>query len=105
MSYKIVVLDIGKTNKKLFVYDENLQCLNPDEEGVQFDPVSWETPSGVELECDDMGSIMIEENVVKAAGASFRMTEETLRELVAEAGFTPRRRNFFYELQPDPEGV
>jgi sugar (pentulose or hexulose) kinase len=57
MSYKIVVLDIGKTNKKLFVYDENLQCLNPGEEGVQIDPVTWQTPSGVELECDDMESI------------------------------------------------
>lgn len=53
--------------------------------------------------CDDMGSIMIEENVVRAAGASFRMTEMTLRRMVTEAGFTPRRRNFFYELLPDPE--
>src|SRR5690606_15007930 len=52
--------------------------------------------------CDDMGSIMIEENVVRAAGANFRMTEQTLRDLVIEAGYQPRRRNFFYELQPDP---
>ena len=55
--------------------------------------------------CDDMGSIMIEENVVKAAGASFHMSEKTLRELVAEAGFIPRRRNFFYELLPEPEAL
>lgn len=53
--------------------------------------------------CDDMGSIMIEENVVKAAGASFRMDEPMLRRLVSEAGFTPRRRNFFYELLPEPD--
>jgi len=53
--------------------------------------------------CDDMGSIMIEENVVRAAGAAFRMTEQTLRNLVTEAGFEPRRRNFFYELQAEPE--
>lgn len=52
--------------------------------------------------CDDMGSIMIEENVVKAAGASFRMDEPTLRRIVREAGYTPRRRNFFYELLPEP---
>ncbi len=52
--------------------------------------------------CDDMGSIMIEENVVKAAGANNRMTEPFLRRLVEEAGFTPRRRNFFYELLPEP---
>ncbi len=57
MSYKTIVLDIGKTNKKMFVYDENLQCLNPDEEGVQFDTVNWETPGGQVLECDDMESI------------------------------------------------
>ena len=55
--------------------------------------------------CDDMGSIMIEENVVKAAGANFRMTEETLRRIVREAGYTPRRRNFFYDLLPEPEGL
>jgi cyclic dehypoxanthinyl futalosine synthase len=55
--------------------------------------------------CDDMGSIMIEENVVKAAGANFRMTEAYLRNLVSEAGFTPRRRNFFYELLPEPENL
>jgi cyclic dehypoxanthinyl futalosine synthase len=53
--------------------------------------------------CDDMGSIMIEENVVRAAGANFRMDEENLRNLVREAGFIPRRRNFFYELLPEPQ--
>ncbi len=47
--------------------------------------------------CDDMGSTMIEENVVKAAGAEFRMDEPTLRRLVTEAGFQPQRRSFFYE--------
>ncbi|MCC6547501.1 dehypoxanthine futalosine cyclase [Candidatus Sumerlaeota bacterium] len=52
--------------------------------------------------CDDMGSIMIEENVVKAAGANFHISELTLRKLVSEAGYTPRRRNFFYELLPEP---
>jgi len=48
--------------------------------------------------CDDMGSVMIEENVVRAAGAEFRMDEATLRRLVEEAGFQPHRRNFFYDL-------
>jgi cyclic dehypoxanthinyl futalosine synthase len=50
--------------------------------------------------CDDMGSIMIEENVVSAAGASFRMTEEELRRQVRAAGFEPVRRNVHYELVP-----
>ncbi len=69
---------------------------------------SWVTQGGrigqvsLSFGCDDMGSIMIEENVVKAAGANFRMTEQALRDLVSEAGYEPRRRNFFYELQPEP---
>ncbi|MFW6457397.1 MAG: FGGY family carbohydrate kinase [Planctomycetota bacterium] len=57
MSYKVIVLDIGKTHKKMYVYDENLRCLNPDEEGVQFDTLTWETPTGQVLECDDMDAI------------------------------------------------
>jgi cyclic dehypoxanthinyl futalosine synthase len=44
-----------------------------------------------------MGSIMIEENVVSAAGAHNRATEETLRYLIKEAGFIPRQRDILYE--------
>lgn len=55
--------------------------------------------------CDDMGSIMIEENVVRAAGANFRLDEENLRNLVSEVGFVPKRRSFFYELLPDPASL
>jgi cyclic dehypoxanthinyl futalosine synthase len=47
--------------------------------------------------CDDMGSIMIEENVVSAAGASFRMDEAELCRQVRAAGFEPVRRNVHYE--------
>lgn len=78
-------------------------------DNIQHIQSSWVTQGGrigqVSLfyGCDDMGSIMIEENVVKAAGANFRMTELTLRRLVQEAGYIPRRRNFFYELLPEPE--
>ena len=53
----IAVLDIGKTNKKLFVYDTQLNCLNPEEKGIQFEPVLWQAPNGAELECDDMSAI------------------------------------------------
>jgi cyclic dehypoxanthinyl futalosine synthase len=48
---------------------------------------------------DDFGSVMIEENVVAAAGTSFRATEPEIRRAIAGAGFTPRRRNVFYEVQ------
>ncbi len=51
---------------------------------------------------NDFGSVMIEENVVAAAGTSFRATEAQIRAAIAEAGFSPRRRNVFYELLDDP---
>ncbi|MEM9399446.1 MAG: cyclic dehypoxanthinyl futalosine synthase [Verrucomicrobiota bacterium] len=45
---------------------------------------------------NDFGSLMMEENVVSQAGASFRMTLEDIRRLVTEAGFTPVQRNNWY---------
>ena len=47
---------------------------------------------------NDMGSLMIEENVVAAAGTAFRTSEEHLRRLITEAGYTPRQRNVFYQV-------
>src|SRR3954463_1900141 len=46
---------------------------------------------------NDMGSIMIEENVVSAAGAHNRASEEMLRYLISEAGFRPQQRDILYE--------
>ncbi len=46
---------------------------------------------------NDMGSIMIEENVISAAGAKHRATAEELRRLIKDAGFTPRQRTTLYE--------
>ncbi len=51
---------------------------------------------------NDMGSLMIEENVVAAAGTSFRTTETEIRRLIADAGYTPRRRDVFYNLLDNP---
>ncbi|HEX8707156.1 MAG TPA: cyclic dehypoxanthinyl futalosine synthase [Pyrinomonadaceae bacterium] len=45
---------------------------------------------------DDMGSIMIEENVVSAAGAHNIADEKMLRYLIREAGFTPQQRDILY---------
>ena len=50
--YHIVVLDIGKTNKKLFVYDSKLNCLNPEERGVSFPPIMRDG-----ILCEDIGAI------------------------------------------------
>jgi cyclic dehypoxanthinyl futalosine synthase len=43
-----------------------------------------------------MGSIMIEENVVSAAGAHNAADEKMLRYLIREAGFTPQQRDILY---------
>jgi cyclic dehypoxanthinyl futalosine synthase len=47
---------------------------------------------------NDMGSTMIEENVVAAAGVKFRLPEEEIIRLIRDAGFSPARRNCFYEI-------
>jgi cyclic dehypoxanthinyl futalosine synthase len=51
---------------------------------------------------NDMGSTMLEENVVKAAGVSFRLSEKEIRSIITDAGFTPRRRQQDYSLLPEP---
>ncbi|MBN2209762.1 MAG: dehypoxanthine futalosine cyclase, partial [Sedimentisphaerales bacterium] len=48
--------------------------------------------------CNDMGSLMIEENVVAAAGTTFRISLEELKALIRAAGFTPRQRDFYYRF-------
>jgi cyclic dehypoxanthinyl futalosine synthase len=47
---------------------------------------------------NDMGSIMIEENVVSAAGAKNEADEKMLRYLISEAGFIPQQRDILYRL-------
>lgn len=46
---------------------------------------------------NDLGSIMIEENVVSAAGASYKFDEAGIKSAIKEAGFTPRLRNQKYQ--------
>ncbi|MEO8027420.1 MAG: cyclic dehypoxanthinyl futalosine synthase [Bryobacteraceae bacterium] len=63
---------------------------------------SWVTPGlktcqvGLRFGGNDVGSIMIEENVVSAAGAHNRATEEELRRLIRDAGFVPKQRDTLY---------
>ena len=47
---------------------------------------------------NDMGSLMIEENVVSAAGTVHHLTLEQMKSAISELGWVPRRRNVFYEL-------
>jgi cyclic dehypoxanthinyl futalosine synthase len=46
---------------------------------------------------NDIGSVMIEENVVSAAGSSNRFNAEEMQSIIKEAGFVPRKRNQKYE--------
>ncbi len=54
---------------------------------------------------NDLGSVMLEENVVAATGVRFRTTEAEIRGAIADAGFIPRRRNVFYELIEPEEAL
>jgi len=51
---------------------------------------------GLRFGGNDVGSIMIEENVVSAAGARNHATEEDLRRLIRDAGFVPKQRDTLY---------
>jgi cyclic dehypoxanthinyl futalosine synthase len=54
---------------------------------------------------NDFGSIMIEENVVSAAGAPHRFTYKTIQDSIREAGFEPQLRNQQYEERVLPENI
>lgn len=54
---------------------------------------------------NDFGSIMIEENVVSAAGAPHRFTYKTIQEAIKEAGFEPQLRTQQYEWRAIPESI
>ena len=54
---------------------------------------------------NDFGSIMIEENVVSAAGAPHRFTYKTIQGAIREAGFEPQLRNQQYEWRNIPEAI
>ena len=69
---------------------------------------SWVTQGGkvgqlsLAYGANDMGSVMIEENVVRAAGASYCMDEVEIVRNIEDAGFVAKRRNMHYEMLGDP---
>ena len=69
---------------------------------------SWVTQGGkvgqlsLSYGANDMGSVMIEENVVRAAGATFCMDELEIVRNIENAGFIPKRRNMHYDVLGDP---
>ncbi len=52
---------------------------------------------------NDFGSIMLEENVVSAAGAPHRFTSKSIQDAIREAGFEPQLRNQQYEWRQLPQ--
>lgn len=54
---------------------------------------------------NDFGSIMLEENVVSAAGAPHRFTYKSIQEAISEAGFEPQLRNQEYKWRAVPENI
>jgi cyclic dehypoxanthinyl futalosine synthase len=79
-------------------------------DSVQHIQASWLTQglklgqTALRFGADDMGSIMIEENVVSAAGANTSANEAELRYQIREAGFRPQQRDILYN-PVDREGV
>jgi cyclic dehypoxanthinyl futalosine synthase len=69
---------------------------------------SWVTQGGkvgqlsLAYGANDMGSVMIEENVVRAAGAEYCMDEFEVVRNIESAGFTAKRRNMHYDVLGDP---
>ena len=69
---------------------------------------SWVTQGGkvgqlsLAYGANDMGSVMIEENVVRAAGAAFCMDEVEIVRNIENAGLIAKRRNMLYETLGDP---
>lgn len=50
---------------------------------------------------NDLGSIMIEENVVSQAGTTFRMGVADMKRLISDLGYLPRQRDNWYRLAPE----
>ena len=69
---------------------------------------SWVTQGGkvgqlsLAYGANDMGSVMLEENVVRAAGAAYCMDELEIVRNIENAGFVAKRRNMHYEVLGDP---
>lgn len=69
---------------------------------------SWVTQGGkvgqlsLAFGANDMGSVMIEENVVRAAGAAYCMDEPEIVRNIEDAGYVPKRRNMVYDVLGDP---
>ena len=70
-------------------------------ENVQSSWVTQGTPIGqvaLNYGANDFGSVMMEENVVSQAGASYRVSVDEIKRLIRDVGYQPRQRNNWYQL-------
>jgi cyclic dehypoxanthinyl futalosine synthase len=96
---------LGRTVKEEATAVEYLKMLALSRlyfENIENIQSSWVTPGlktcqlGLRFGGNDVGSVMIEENVVSAAGTHHQATEEELRRLIRDAGFVPKQRDTLY---------
>jgi cyclic dehypoxanthinyl futalosine synthase len=65
---------------------------------------SWVTQGGkigqlaLQFGANDMGSLMIEENVVSSAGTVYHLSLDEIKNSIRELGYLPKQRNVFYQL-------
>jgi len=99
---------IGGEETTSFQYVRTLAVARVMLDNFQNVQASWVTQGGkigqisLRFGANDFGSLMIEENVVSAAGAHFRLTEAEIARAIQNAGFVPKRRTMHYEIVGDP---
>lgn len=95
---------LGGTEKSSWEYLKMLAVSRIYLDNIPNIQVSWVTQGpkvaqiALSFGANDFGSTMLEENVVQAAGASFRMTKDEIINVIRDAGKKPAQRNTLYEI-------
>src|SRR5262249_54418883 len=103
-SYQPQHTELGGTEATSIEYLRTLALARLVLDNVDNLQASWVTQGGkvgqlsLAFGANDMGSVMIEENVVRAAGASYCMDEAEIVRNIEDAGFLAKRRNMHYEI-------
>ena len=93
VTHEVTAVDFLKTLALCRIYLDNVVNVQ----------TSWVTQGlkvcqlGLRFGGNDVGSVMLEENVVRQAGASHSATEEDLRRMIRDAGFIPKQRDTLYQ--------
>jgi len=107
-SYQPQHTELGGTEATAVEYVRTLALARLVLDNFENLQASWVTQGGkvgqlsLAYGANDMGSVMIEENVVRAAGASYCMDEYEVVRNIENAGFVAKRRNMHYEILGDP---